>query len=77
VKNSETLIAELVTPTVNALGLELWGVEQIAQGKFSVLRVYIESEQGVTVDDCAQVSRQISSLLDVEDPIPGEYTLEV
>jgi ribosome maturation factor RimP len=77
VKNSETLIAEMITPTVNALGLELWGVEQITQGKFSILRVYIENEQGITVDDCAQVSRQISSLLDVEDPIPGEYTLEV
>lgn len=76
-KNSETLIAEMITPTVNALGLELWGVEQITQGKFSILRVYIENEQGITVDDCAQVSRQISSLLDVEDPIPGEYTLEV
>ncbi len=77
VKRSETLIAEMIAPTVTALGLELWGIEHIGQGKHSVLRIYIEKEQGVTIDDCAQVSRQISALLDVEDPIPGEYTLEV
>ena len=42
-----------------------------------MLRVYIDSENGVGVDDCAKVSRQVSGVLDVEDPISGEYTLEV
>lgn len=75
---SATLIAELIEPTVTALGLELWGVEHVIQGRHSVLRVYIDKEgDGVTVDDCEKVSRQISGIFDVEDPIPGEYTLEV
>jgi ribosome maturation factor RimP len=62
---------------VEALGYELWGVEYLSQGRHTVLRLYIEREQGITVDDCAAVSEQASSVLDVEDPITGEYTLEV
>ncbi|MEX2469518.1 MAG: ribosome maturation factor RimP [Pseudohongiellaceae bacterium] len=77
-KRSEVLIADLVTPTVEALGLALWGVEHVSQGKFSLLRIYIDrADDGVTVDDCAMVSNQVSALLDVEEPISGEYTLEV
>ncbi len=63
--------------TVTALGYELWGVEHIAQGRHSVVRVYIDSPGGITVDDCTTVSEQVSSVLDVEDPITGEFTLEV
>lgn len=75
---SVTLITELIRPTIEALGLELWGVEHLIQGKYSVLRVYIDkSDDGVTIDDCEKVSRQVSGIFDVEDPIPGEYTLEV
>ena len=70
-------IVELLQPTVAALGYELWGVEHIGQGRHSVVRVYIDSTNGITVDDCARASEQISSILDVEDPISGEYTLEV
>ena len=77
VKKSETLIAEMITPTVEALGLELWGIEHGGQGKNSLLRIYIDSEEGITIDDCERVSRQVSAILDVEDPIAGEYTLEV
>lgn len=74
----ETHIVELIQPTVEALGVELWGVEYLIQGKYSVLRVYIDrQDEGVTIDDCERVSRQVSGILDVEDPIPGEYTLEV
>ena len=57
--------------------MELWGVELLQQGRYSLLRVYIEREEGVTIEDCEKVSRQVSALLDVEDPIAGEYTLEV
>lgn len=58
--------------------MELWGVEHIVQGRFSVLRVYIDKDgDGITIDDCEKVSRQISGIFDVEDPIAGEYTLEV
>jgi ribosome maturation factor RimP len=70
-------IVDLLQPTVVALGFELWGVEHTAQGRHSVVRVYIDSPAGITVDDCATVSEQVSSLLDVEEPITGEYTLEV
>jgi ribosome maturation factor RimP len=70
-------ITDLLRGTVEALGFELWGVEYLSQGKHSLLRVYIDGENGVTVDDCASVSEQVGSVLDVEDPITGEYTLEV
>ncbi len=76
--NSIALVSDLIRPTVTALGLELWGVEHVVQGRFSVLRVYIDKGgDGVTIDDCEKVSRQISGIFDVEDPIAGEYTLEV
>jgi len=68
---------ELIEPTVTALGLELWGIEHLQQGKYSLLRIYIEREAGVAIEDCEQVSKQVSALLDVEDPIAGKYTLEV
>ena len=77
VSSSVTLITELIDTTVQALGLDLWGVELTQQGKYSLLRIYIEREEGVAIEDCEKVSRQVSALLDVEDPIAGEYTLEV
>lgn len=73
----EARIEALLEPTVNALGFELWGLEYLSQGRHTLLRLYIDGESGVTVDDCAEVSRHVSSVLDVEDPITGEYTLEV
>ena len=71
------LLQELIEPSVTALGFELWGIEFLSQGKHSTLRVYIDSENGITVDDCAAVSHQVSGIMDVEDPIAGNYTLEV
>lgn len=53
------------------------GIEYVSQGKHSVLRIYIDKEGGILVDDCEAVSRQASAILDVEDPISSEYTLEV
>ena len=67
----------MLEPAVIAAGMELWGIEYMPQGKHSVLRVYIDSEAGVDVDNCVAVSHQISGILDVEDPISGEYNLEV
>lgn len=71
------LLHELIEPSVTALGFELWGIEYLAQGAHSVLRIYIDSEDGITVDDCAKVSHQVSGVLDVEEPISGHYNLEV
>ena len=70
-------LQQLLAPTVEALGYQLWGVDYLGQGKHTMLRVYIDSENGISVDDCAKVSEQVSGLLDVEDPVSGEYTLEV
>jgi ribosome maturation factor RimP len=58
-------------------GFELWGIEFFQQGRHSVLRLFIDGPDGVSVEGCAQVSHQVSGVLDVEDPIAGEYTLEV
>lgn len=62
---------------MQTLGLELWGIEHLMRGRSSLLRIYIDSGQGITIEDCERVSRQVSGILDVEDPLPGEYTLEV
>ncbi|MFN0001909.1 MAG: ribosome maturation factor RimP [Pseudohongiellaceae bacterium] len=71
------IIHKLIEPVVLALGLQLWGIEYLGQGRHSLLRIYLDKQNGINIDDCAEASRQISSLLDVEDPIASEYTLEV
>ena len=70
-------LKEIVASGVAAVGYELVGVELQGAGRGQVLRVYIDHPDGITVDDCAMVSHQLSGLLDVEDPIPGDYQLEV
>ncbi len=67
----------LIEPAVEAVGFEFVGLEYVAEGRHSVLRVYIDHDDGITVDNCADVSRQVSAVLDVEDPISGQYNLEV
>jgi ribosome maturation factor RimP len=66
-----------INPIVVDMGYELLGIEYVASGKHSVLRLYIDCEEGVGVNDCETVSRQVSSIMDVEDPISGQYNLEV
>lgn len=68
---------EIVAPAVEAAGYEFVGLEYKLAGKHSVLCVYIDNEAGINVDDCASCSRQISAIMDVEDPITSEYSLEV
>ena len=71
-------IAEMLEPAIRSLGYELVGVEYQTGGKGGgLLRIYIDSEQGISADDCKKVSYQASGVLDVEDPIQGHYTLEV
>jgi len=77
VASKEQQLTDLLKPVIEALGFEFWGLEYLSQGKDSVLSVYIDSEKGIMVDDCATVSRQVSGIMDVEDPINGEYNLEV
>lgn len=73
----ETVIREMIAPAVEALGYQLWGIEYMSQGKHTLLRIFIDGPEGIQVDDCAKVSHQVSGILDVEDPISGEYNLEV
>lgn len=73
----EQKLTDMLSAPVEAIGFELVGIEFIRAGKHSTLRVYIDSENGIDVDDCAEVSHQVSAVLDVEDPISNEYNLEV
>lgn len=67
----------MLAPTVQSLGCSIWGVEYLSQGKHSKLRLYIDREGGVDVDNCAEVSRHVSDILDVEEFSNNTYTLEV
>jgi ribosome maturation factor RimP len=77
VSKIELELTAMLEPAVEALGFELLGLEFVQAGRHSTLRVYIDHENGITVDNCADVSRQVSAILDVEDPITNEYDLEV
>lgn len=72
-----TVLVELLQPVAEGLGYEFVGLEYLPSGKHSVLRIYIDHENGISVDDCERVSHQVSGVLEVEDPIRGQYTLEV
>tara|TARA_R110000772_G_scaffold147473_1_gene257907 strand:- start:719 stop:1180 length:462 start_codon:yes stop_codon:yes gene_type:complete len=71
-------LEDILRPVVEGLGYEFWGIEYRSKGYQSMLRVFIDDvEKGIGIDDCEKVSRQISGVMDVEDPIQTEYTLEV
>jgi ribosome maturation factor RimP len=73
----EERVQRLLEPTITSLGYELLGVEYLSQGKHSRLRLFIDGPDGIGLEDCTKVSHQASGVLDVEDPIKGEYALEV
>jgi ribosome maturation factor RimP len=70
-------VEELAQPLLAAHGLELVELEFKKEGRDMVLRLFIDRESGVNLDDCAAVSRELSEIMDVEDLIPGHYSLEV
>ena len=70
-------LERLIEPTVEQLGYELSDLELKIGGRDGIVRVYIDKPDGVDLSDCEIVSRQLSAVLDVEDPLPGHYTLEV
>jgi len=73
----EQKLTDLLRPAVEQTGKELLGIEYISAGRNSILRLFIDHVDGINVDDCAEVSRQVGAMLDVEDPISSEYSLEV
>jgi ribosome maturation factor RimP len=68
---------QLINSTVTGLGFQLWGYEYRPHSESALLRIFIEKEGGISIDNCTQVSRQIGAVLDVEDLIPVAYILEV
>ena len=70
-------LSKLLAPVVTDLGYRFWGLEYQVRKADALLRVYIDSPQGISVDDCAAVSHEISGILDVEEPISLAYMLEV
>ena len=70
-------VTELILPTVEELGFNLWDVRFVKEGADWFLRVFIDSENGISIDDCVEVSRAIDPIIDEADPIDKSYCLEV
>ena len=76
-KNIAGIVWELIAPVAEELSLMLWDVEFVKEGARRVLRVTIDSDEGITIDDCERMHRAIDPLLDEADPIDTAYDLEV
>ncbi len=74
---STNRLVNLVQPLIEELGYEFVGLEHSSNPKNAVLRIYIDQEGGIDLDDCGAVSREVAAMLDVEDPISGHYNLEI
>ncbi len=70
-------LTRLLEPAIESLGYELCDLEVKLGGRDGFLRVFIDKPEGIALEDCEVVSRQVSAMLDVEDPLPGNYSLEV
>ena len=71
-------LARLLRPAIEAMGFEFVGLEYLSNPKNRLVRIYIDREpDGISIDNCADVSNEVSALLDVEDPVSGHYSLEV
>ena len=70
-------LIELLEPVVTVLGYELLGIEYFKQKDGSMLRLYIDNEAGITIEDCARVNQQVIGVLDVHDPVKKMYNLEI
>ena len=73
----QTALDNLIKNTVDGLGYQLWGYEYRPHSESALLRIFIEKQEGISIEDCASVSRQIGAVLDVENIIPVAYILEV
>jgi ribosome maturation factor RimP len=73
----DPVLHERLGNLIGSMGYELFGCEILPQGRQMVFRIYIDTEKGVTIDDCSRVSHQVSAMMDVDDTIQGRYFLEV
>ncbi len=71
------LVASFAEPIVKAHGCELWDVEYVREGSEYFLRLYLDKEGGVDINDCEAISRAVDPVLDEKDPVPGSYHFEV
>ena len=76
-KNIAGRVKEMLEPTVNGLGYVLWDVEYVKEGAEWFLRITLDNEEGININDCEKVHMEISPMLDEADPIEGAYRLEV
>ena len=76
-KKVTEIVAELAAPVAAEFGCELWDVEYVREGSEYFLRLYIDKEGGVDIDDCEAISRAMDPILDEKDPVPGSYHFEV
>ena len=74
---SRDKLIKLVEPLVEHLGFELADLELRTGGRDGILRIFIDKADGIGIEDCEEVSRRVSAILDVEDPVQSDYTLEV
>jgi len=71
-------LSRLIRPAIEAMGFEFVGLEYLSNPKNRLVRIYIDREpEGISIDNCADVSNEVSALLDVEDPVSAHYSLEV
>ncbi|HRE32620.1 MAG TPA: ribosome maturation factor RimP [Candidatus Berkiella sp.] len=75
--HQQTKWHDLIGPVIQGTPFELVGVECVGGGKHTVVRIYMDKQGGITIDDIVELTRQISVIFDVEEPIKGQYTLEV
>ena len=76
-KNVSEIIYPIAKPLADELGLEIWDIKLVKEGPNQYLRVFIDSENGITLDDCENMSHALDAPLDELDPIPDSYFLEV
>ena len=70
-------ILPIVEPVIVGMGYDFWGLECQISANTAQVRIYIDKDEGITLDDCSRVSQQLSAVLDVEDPVEVPYTLEI
>ena len=76
-KNTVDAVREIAQPLAEQLGLSLWDVRFVKEGADWFLRIYIDKEGGVSIDDCVDMTHAVNTPLDEQDVVPGTYTLEV
>ena len=70
-------IVPIVEPVIVGMGYDFWGLECQISANTAQVRIFIDKDEGITLDDCSRVSQQLSAVLDVEDPVEVPYTLEI